>query len=204
MSTLEEALAAEHARAEEHRRQLDAIETTLAPLTMAPNCDARARALAFGILWELIARFQQHFAKVDGGRSLVHHLADVARAVAEAQKAERAPMWREALLDACLRADSLAALLCSHVGPRGAWPLELQIPFDLATMLRRACEHRAADFLALVVLDAQRLLTVTAMRQTPEPIDLLIADAVGVAGTAPVPLVDAARTVGVHVEEESC
>lgn len=167
--TLEDSLAAEHARAELHRRQLDALETEIAPLTMGPNCDDRARALAFGILWELVARF-----------AAACQLGEVSKAIAAAQKVQSAAMPKEAMLDACVRADTLASLLCSHVGPRGAWPLDLQIPFDLANMLRRACEHNAADFLALVILDARRLLTATAMRQTPEPVDRLIADAVGV------------------------
>jgi hypothetical protein len=50
------------------------------------------------------------------------------------------------------------------------------------------------------------------MRESPEPIDRLICEAVGVTGAAlavafapspePVPLVDAARAVGVHEPEE--
>jgi hypothetical protein len=50
------------------------------------------------------------------------------------------------------------------------------------------------------------------MRESPEPIDRLICEAVGVTGAAlavafapspePVPLVDAARTVGVHEPED--
>lgn len=212
MSTLDTYLAAERERAELHRRKLDAIQTTLAPLTMGPNSDNRARALAFAIIASLLHRFALHASFAGSlGQAFARQLADVDKALGAAQEAERAPMWREALLDACVRADSLASLLCSHVGPRGAWALELQVPFDLATMLRRACEHNAADFLALVVLDAQRLLTVTALRETPEPIDRLICEAVGVTGAAlavafapePVPLVDAARTAGVY-EEEPC
>jgi hypothetical protein len=58
----------------------------------------------------------------------------------------------------CARADLLAARLFSRPGPRGSWGLELQIPFDLAEALRRACEPEVELFLPLIEREARALL----------------------------------------------
>lgn len=72
----------------------------------------------------------------------------------------------EALDCVCIASDRLSSLLFAHAGERGAWPLELRIPYDIANALRRTCEGNPKAMLPLVVRDARRLLEQTAAPMT--------------------------------------
>lgn len=167
----------EIARAAAFQARLDAIDASLSRLIHGPRADQRARHLLFGILEELLVRF----ALAHAGSAYTAPLADVAALLAEARAiSERAgAFWPERLLETRVRADALASRIFARAGAGGSWPLELQIPFDLATLLRRACEQRAEELLPLALLDVFRLLDVTKMRRDPEPIEHLVANANG-------------------------
>lgn len=170
-------------RAAAFQARLDAIDASLSRLIHGPRADQRARHLLFGILEELLMRF----ALAHAGNMYAAPLADVAALLAEGRAiAERAgAFWPERLLETRVRADALASRIFARAGAGGSWPLELQIPFDLATLLRRACEQRAEELLPLALLDVFRLLDVTKRRHDPEPIEHLIAKANGGAWQRP-------------------
>ena len=77
-------------------------------------------------------------------------------------------------------ADRAASMLFCRVRDRGAWPLELQLPYDIATAIRRTCEPDIGRMLPLIVRDSRALLH-HAMAG-PERIDALVA-----AALAPTP-----------------
>jgi hypothetical protein len=64
----------------------------------------------------------------------------------------------------CVRnaADRLSSLLFACAGERGAWPLELRIPYDISNAIRRTCETNPRAMVSLVVRDARILLEQTA------------------------------------------
>lgn len=91
--------------------------------------------------------------------------------------AASAPLTTRAEHQAAVRytADRAACVLFGHTRDRGAWPLELQLPYDIATAIRRACEPDVGRMLPLIVRDARALLH-HAMAG-PERIDALVAAA---------------------------
>jgi hypothetical protein len=163
------ALQREIDRAAAFQARLDAIGAAMGTLPRTHGADWRVQELLFRILGDLLARFAG-FTMM--GEVYKVALADVAALLAEATAQRRPPEEVHA------RADALASRLFCRVGP-GSWPLDLQVPFDLATLLRRACEPRPSLLLPVAVLDVMRLLDVTKMRRDPEPIDALIAKATG-------------------------
>lgn len=81
----------------------------------------------------------------------------------------------EQMADVRVTADRAASSFFARCHDRGTWPLELQIPYDIATAIRRTCEPDMARMLPLIVRDARALLT-HAMAG-PERIDALLAAA---------------------------
>lgn len=89
--------------------------------------------------------------------------------------------------DVRYQADRLASRYWSRVDAEGRWSLECQIPYDIATSIRRACEPDVGRMLPLIVRDARNLLH-HAMAG-PERIDALVA-----AALAPTPTTEGDTT----------
>ncbi len=79
----------------------------------------------------------------------------------------------EQMADVRVTADRAASSFFARCHDRGTWPLEL--PYAIATAIRRTCEPDMARMLPLIVRDARALLT-HAMAG-PERIDALLAAA---------------------------
>ena len=60
--------------------------------------------------------------------------------------------------DVRYQADKLAARYWSQVNAKGRWSLECQIPYDIATSIRRACEPDVGRLLPLIVTDVRAML----------------------------------------------
>lgn len=60
--------------------------------------------------------------------------------------------------DVRYQADRLASRYWSRVDAEGRWSLECQIPYDIATSIRRACEPDVGRMLPLIVTDVRAML----------------------------------------------
>lgn len=145
MGSIDTVLAQELARSEAADRELAGIAERLQPIADM----GRARQLAFDIVAMLLLWFAGHSV----GDVFTEDLWRIAIAFHAARAA------RHDVGEHCERADRLAAKYFARVGPRGSWGPELQIPYDIATALRRACEVEVWRFVPLVVREARAMLT---------------------------------------------
>lgn len=145
MADVDTALAQERARSEAGDRELADIAEQLRPIADM----GRARELAFAIVALLLELFTRPLgATYDRSLAELDALLGLAR---EAVPTRDLGTW-------CERADRLASKYFSRVGPRGSWGPDLQIPYDIATALRRACEVEVWRFVPLVVREARAML----------------------------------------------
>lgn len=146
-TTTDDILARERARSEAMHRELEEIGEQLAPIADM----GKARHLALAIVTELIL----WFAHRSLGPVYDAALAELQELLAVARAAMTVPRDVPAV---CIRADRLASRFFSRCGPNGTWPIDLQIPWHLANMLRRSCEAEVWRFVPLVVSDGRWLL----------------------------------------------
>lgn len=71
------------------------------------------------------------------------------------------------------QADKLASRYWSQVNAEGRWSLECQIPYDIATSIRRACEPDVGRMLPLIVTDVRAMLT--RANAEPERVEAVLA-----------------------------
>lgn len=107
-------------------------------------------------------------------RDTVADLAPLLDAATVATSSPSAPILLEEVRHA---ADRLASALFRRVGDRGSWPVELQLPYDAATAIRRACEANARALLPLIIRDVRFVLE--RARANPERVDALVQLAYG-------------------------
>lgn len=128
------------------------------------------RLLAFEIVALLLSVLREGMPSVRWyaeAHARLMPLFDAAADVVAAPVSTRA----EQMADVRVTADRAASCFFAR-HDRGTWPLELQIPYDIATAIRRACEPDVGRMLPLIVRDARALLH-HAMAG-PERIDALV------------------------------
>lgn len=77
--------------------------------------------------------------------------------------------------DVRYQADRLASRYWSQVNAEGRWSLECQIPYDIATSIRRACEPDVGRMLPLIVTDVRAMLA--RANAEPDRVDAVLARA---------------------------
>lgn len=134
----------QHAKIEEQRERLGALI----------DSSVRSRNLAHTIAALLVGYFSTH--------EFGQQYAEDMRQLAHAQSMTAATGIERAMVRYV--ADRFATRFFSRAGSRGTWPPELRIPFELATLIRRAHEEDLGTFLPLLVTEARWLVAYAGAR----------------------------------------
>jgi hypothetical protein len=135
----------------------ETLTTELAAIALRLASVRDPRLLMLQIVAHLIGLLRRSAPHAMGHAAALAHLEPLFEAATDACAADDL----EALDCVRLATDRLAMLLFAHAGKSGAWPLELRIPYDIATALRRSCESNPRAMLPLVIWGAQNLLRET-------------------------------------------
>lgn len=166
---LELKLAGERARGDVIDEELSVLGERLRPVADMGG----ARHLSFAIVRLLLDTFTCSLGReYDAALAMIEELLALAMAAA---------VKTHSCGEQCERADRMAARLFSKVGPGGTWGFELQIPYDLARLLRMACEADAWRYAPLVVREARAMLIRHRLGTSPvdDLVSTVVAQAVG-------------------------
>lgn len=154
-------LAAQDAMGAAELRELDAIAVAIGEDVARDRFFARV--LAFNVSTFLIDLFDRHHFddRFTADLALLRGLLACGPVGAENNPAECAERH--------LAADRLSSRFFARCAPRGAWPFELRVPFELAVMVRRALEPNARKLLPLMVREARWLVSQVTDPTLPDP-----------------------------------
>lgn len=159
----------EQQRTADYYDAIDEMAETLRPIIDLRD-SARARALVWAVLENLINRFAHHAMNVRDS-AFAQALSEVAFMATRAAQLQEGDYVSRAQLGAI--ADQLASVFFLHA-PSRRWAIEDQIIHDLAELVRRGCDPYPERLLPLAMLHARMLVVLAKVGESPEPIDRLI------------------------------